>query len=69
MSIYAERLARVEERVKILDAKITRIEDKIDTLITLRDKGAGIFGFIAMPLGLVFVGICAEIIRYFVGKY
>lgn len=56
MSIYGERIARVEERMDELDAKMGRIEDKLDDLLTLKHKGAGAFWLVSLIFGAAVMG-------------
>jgi hypothetical protein len=41
-NIQGERLARVEEQVNELKDKVDKIDKKLDALLALRNKGAGI---------------------------
>ena len=78
MSTQAERLARVEEQVKALtdkvedhrkdaDERFDKIDQKLDELIAIRNKGAGLIwllgtGFIGGVyafIDLIFSGYCS----------
>lgn len=41
-NLQGERLARVEEQVNELRDKVDKIDKKLDALLALRNKGAGI---------------------------
>lgn len=56
MSVYGERIARVEERVKELDDRMARVEEKLDKLLELRWKGAGAFWLASILFGTGVVG-------------
>lgn len=60
-----ERLARVEEQVNELRVKVDRIEEKLDDLIALKYKGAGIFWLASALFGTGIVSAFIEMIHYF----
>lgn len=62
MTTQVERLVRVEEQVQELKAKVDSMDRKLDDLLALRNKGAGILWFLG-PLGLVIF----EVLRYYLG--
>lgn len=64
MSVYGERIARVEERVKELDERMARIETKLDDLIALRYKGAGAFWLASILFGTGLVGTFITMINW-----
>jgi hypothetical protein len=43
MSIQNERMARVEERLDKLEVCVEKMDGKLDELLALRNKGAGVF--------------------------
>lgn len=61
MSVYGERIARVEERVKELDERMARVEDKLDQLLELRWKGAGAFWLASALVGTGVIGILVKV--------
>lgn len=74
MTSQAERLARVEEQVKALtdtvnrnqkeaDERFNGIDEKLDALLALRNKGAGIIWL----LGTGFIGGVYWLIDWFRG--
>jgi len=65
MSAYGERIARMEERVKELDERMARIEDKLDSLLTLKNKGAGAFWLASILFGTGVVGIAVKLFHLF----
>lgn len=67
MSVYGERIARVEERVKELDDRMARIEGKLDDLIALKYKGAGAFWLASILFGTSVMGVFTMVISYFRG--
>lgn len=51
MTIQAERLARVEEQVNELRKDVDKISLKLDELLALKYKGAGIFWLMTILFG------------------
>lgn len=64
MTVYGERIARVEERVKELDDRMARVEEKLDKLLELRYKGAGAFWLASILFGTGLVGAIATFIQW-----
>lgn len=58
-----ERITAVEVRLKNLEEKVDNIDRKLDDLISLRNKGAGIIWFLG-PVGLLIL----EVVHYFWSK-
>ena len=58
-NVQNERLARVEEQVNELKEKVDRMDKKLDALLALRNKGAGVLWFLG---GLVVLVV--ELLRY-----
>lgn len=58
-----ERITAVEVRLKNLEEKVDNIDRKLDDLISLRNKGAGVIWFLG-PVGLLIL----EIVHYFWSK-
>lgn len=68
MSMYGERIARLEEKVNELDSKMQRIEDKLDSLLELKNKGAGAFWLVSLVVGSGIIGILLESVRWLSGR-
>lgn len=62
MSVYGERIARMEERVDELSSRLARVEYKLDKLLELKAKGAGAFWLVGL---IVSSGIIATIVGWF----
>ena len=58
-----ERITAVEVRLKNLEDKMDKMDEKLDDLLALRNKGAGVLWFLG-PVGLVIL----ELIHYFWSK-
>lgn len=52
-----ERLAVLETRVGDLKENIEGMNDKLDTLLALRNKGAGVFWLISALFGTSVIGL------------
>ncbi len=65
MTSQIERLARLEERVRVLEEKADIINDKLDELLALRYKGAGAFWLMTALFGS---GIAGLLYSLFGGK-
>lgn len=61
---YTERLVRVEEKVELLDTRMARIEDKMDELLTLKNKGAGAIWLIGIIFGTSAMGLAIEVVKW-----
>lgn len=59
-----ERLARVEEQVNELRAKVDSMDDKLDDLLALRYKGAGAFWLAAGLIGAGIIGAIGQFLHY-----
>jgi hypothetical protein len=58
-----ERITAVEVRLTTLEEKMDKMDKKLDDLLALRNKGAGVLWFFG-PVGLVIL----ELIHYFWSK-
>lgn len=67
-SVYGERIARLEERVGELEKTMARVETKLDSLLDLKNKGAGAFWLVSIIFGSGVVVSIVEVIRWFSGK-
>lgn len=56
MPTQGERLATLEAQVNDLSVRMTRLEGKIDSLLELRNKGAGVFWLISILFGTSLIG-------------
>jgi hypothetical protein len=74
-SAYIERIARVEVEVQGLkqafdehkantEKKFDEVNDKLDNLLALRNKGAGIFWLISSLIGTGILGAIVELIHW-----
>lgn len=68
MTVYGERIARLEERVSELDTRMERIEKKLDELITLKNKGAGAFWLVSLIAGSGLIATIVEVARWLSGR-
>jgi hypothetical protein len=62
VTTQVERLVRVEEQVQELKDKVDKMDKKLDDLLALRNKGAGVLWFIG-GAGLILF----QVIHYFLG--
>jgi len=62
VTTQVERITAVETRLKAVEEKVDKMDKKLDDLLALRNKGAGIIWFLG-PLGLVIF----ELIHYYLG--
>jgi hypothetical protein len=78
MSVYGERMARVEVQVEELKKafnehkeetakQFSEINEKLDDLLILRYKGAGAFWLAATLVGTGIVGAVAQVFQWFKG--
>lgn len=67
-SAYGERIARLEEKVSELDIKMERIENKLDELLELKNKGAGAFWLVSLIVGSGIITVLIEGVRWFTGR-
>lgn len=78
MSVYGERMVRVEVELNELKQsfqehksetakKFTEVNDKLDTLLALRNKGAGVIWLMSGVVGTGFLGGVYEIARLMFG--
>lgn len=65
--LQGERLARVEEQVDELRKKVDSMDIKLDALLALRNKGAGVFWFLSVVVGTGLVSLVYQIMTYFRG--
>lgn len=78
MTTPGERIVRVETELRLLketvDKNITHVDEefvelhkKMDDILALRNKGAGIFWLISCVVGTGLVGIILQVIGWFKG--
>jgi len=65
MTTQNERLARLEERVQALEEQVDKMNGKLDDLLALRNKGAGVFWLMSLLMG---TGIAGFIYSIFGGR-
>jgi hypothetical protein len=63
----AERLALLEYKDELREAKLEEIGNKLDELLVLRQKGMGAFWLASSLLGTGIVGAALMLINYFRG--
>jgi hypothetical protein len=68
MSTQAERIMALEVRVKQLEKTADEINDKLDVLLALRDKGAGIFWLASVIFGTSIIGAVTMLLNYLRGN-
>lgn len=64
MSIYGERIGRLDERVDELSTRMGRVEDKLDQLLSLKNKGAGAFWLVGLIISSGVLTAVIEVIRW-----
>lgn len=67
MKTDAERLALLEYKDELREAKLEEIGNKLDELLVLRQKGMGAFWLASSLLGTGIVGAALMLINYFRG--
>ncbi len=65
MSIYGERIAKLEERVDELSTRMGRVEEKLDQLLELKNKGAGAFWLVSLIIGSGLITAVVEAFHWF----
>jgi len=65
--LQIERLTRVEEQVTELRKKVDSMDTKLDELLVLRNKGAGVFWFLSLVVGTGLVSLAYQIMTYIRG--
>jgi hypothetical protein len=65
MTTQIERLARLEERVRVLESKVDGIDHKLDQLLELRYKGVGAFWLASTLIGTGIVGALFQVAAWF----
>lgn len=65
MSVYGERIVKLEERVNELASRMGRVEEKLDQLLTLKDKGAGAFWLVGLIVSSGIITVIVEGVRWF----
>lgn len=79
MSIHSERLVSVEVEVRELkkafdehklytNEEFTTVNQKLDDLLELRNKGAGVFWLVSGLLGTGIIGMFFQLISWFRGN-
>jgi hypothetical protein len=65
MTVYGERIAKLEERVDELSTRMARVEDKLDQLLELKNKGAGAFWLVSLIIGSGIITAVVEALHWF----
>lgn len=68
MSTQVERITAVEVRLAILERKVDSMDAKLDTLIMLRNKGAGVVWLLSGLIGTGIVGAFLELYHWLGAK-
>lgn len=79
MSLYGERMARIEKDVEQLkiraeenkvenDKQFAEVNEKLDNLLALRDKGVGVFWLASIIFGTGIAGAFLALFNWIVGK-
>jgi hypothetical protein len=80
MTAYGERIVRVEVELQDLrkafdehkdqtNEKFTEINTKLDSLLALRNKGAGIFWLMSSLIGAGIIGGAVQLFHWLVGTH
>jgi hypothetical protein len=64
VSVYGERIAKLEERVDELSTRLGRVENKLDQLLELKNKGAGAFWLVSLIFGTGIIGGFATLVHW-----
>lgn len=67
MASQAERIASLEARMATLEQTNNRIEQKLDELLALKNKGAGAFWLASMLFGTTVVSAITYLITWMKG--
>lgn len=67
MKTEAERLALLEYKDELREAKLEEIDNKLDELLALRQKGMGAFWLASSLLGTGIIGAIFMVVQYFKG--
>jgi hypothetical protein len=68
MTTQAERITAVEVRLQMLETKVDRMDAKLDALLVLRNKGAGVVWLVSGLVGTGIIGLVVEFMHWFTGK-
>lgn len=67
MSIYGERVARLEEQVSRLKIEVREMNDKLDELLNLKNKGTGAFWLAGLIISSGLIGFGLQLFTWFKG--
>lgn len=62
--VWGERIMRLETQMADIQTQQTQINDKLDDLIALRNKGFGVFWVISTLFGIGIVGFAAQLFSW-----
>lgn len=68
VSTQGERIMALEVRVGQLERKLDEVNDKLDTLLALRNKGAGAFWLASIIFGTSIMGGVTLLLNYLRGN-
>jgi len=67
MSIEGERIAVLETKYQVMEEKLDKIAEQLNSLLELKAKGIGAIGLVSLILGSGIIGIVTMAINYFKG--
>ena len=62
-----ERITAVETRLQALEKKVDKIDEKLDELLALRNKGAGVFWLSSVLFGSTLAATITYVLSWFKG--
>ena len=65
MASQVERIASLEIKVNDLATSINSMENKLDDLLALKNKGAGVFWLFSTIMGTGILGLGVQILDWF----
>lgn len=65
MTSPGERIAALEVRVKVIEDKVDAMNEKLDSLLALKNKGAGAFWLASALMGTSIIGTFLLVLNYF----
>lgn len=57
MVTEAERVAKIEVKVEVIETRLENIEEKLDELLALKFKGMGAIGLVSLLIGSGLIGL------------
>lgn len=65
MATQVERIASLEVKVNDLTSSINSMEGKLDDLLALKNKGAGVFWLFTTIIGSGIIGLIIQVLDWF----